>query len=788
MANHALQSIADLTTFIKHTKGEVPGPLVGPSITPVRRQVFVFGGTHVGMKRPTNHMYVLDLPTLTWTRHLASPDSARPPSARYFHSATVYRDYILYFGGMDERGRTLSDVYMFNTRDLSWVKRKTPLSIFSPKPRYAHVAHVVAHKLVVLGGQDAEGNYIMEFNVLDLASFTWTHGAALEASVGMYRTVPFQFVIDGGSKPDDHLYLFANHGFSAGVTRQLVGFQPASPQASFKDLSAQLTASATTSHANLPHTAAQAMPPGLRFPHGAVVGPYLVIAGTFINEDFQDDTSSLSGDSSNASGISHWDTSHRDRGGYQVWALHLVHWTWTRIDGGRKVQNGSWNRGFYYDGQWVAFGNATRNNIDDYHQRQYNFDHLAMTQLDAFGIYDPPADKSGGVSNRLGCDLGLTMLNEANMADVHLLTNDNQIIPANSHILTLRWPHAITLFDNATENGTHDPKLDEDDIRGGRKLGIKQKTGENASTSIVRTLTFPESYSVTLAFLQYIYTDHLVTVQQQQPATLARLLILADMYKMPRLLQLATHALHQILTIQTASVIYEAATLTNQASLQVRALRLMMQAKKWLQHQQRQKHHALHTPQHASHAAPPSLSLPVSRASPPASVSLSVSNSHYRQHQSFRLPPSSPPPMSIPPTAPASPSSPSSYPAAPSSSSFRYPQQPVFASPISPASPAFSSTFGAPTYRPISVYTSQSHTTSSGSSSKSSHDEFRLQSHFDPPRAVPSSSATTATTTDPVTPPGQKSAWKRFQKTTIALAKPRPLRVDAVNSTPFHDL
>lgn len=81
---------------------------------------------------------------------------------------------------------------------------------------------------------------------------------------------------------------------------------------------------------------------------------------------------------------------------------------------------------------------------------------------------------------------------------------------------------------------------------------------------------------MTLAFLQYIYTDHITT---SQPWVLCRLLLFADMLGISRLKELSTYALHQVLSISTARLIYETAILALQIPLQIRALKMMIHAK-----------------------------------------------------------------------------------------------------------------------------------------------------------------------------------------------------------------
>jgi hypothetical protein len=165
------------------------------------------------------------------------------------------------------------------------------------------------------------------------------------------------------------------------------------------------------------------------------------------------------------------------------------------------------------------------------------------------------------------------MLNEPNMADMEIISTDRKSIPINSTVLAQRWKYFADLIASDKEGRTSQKKQ-------------QKKQQSHQLQHYGKRLQFTETYAVTLAFLQYLYTDHLMTAQQHQPNILSRLLILAHMFDMPRLIQLATHALHQILTISTASMVYETAALTCRTALQIRALRVMINTRKMLQQQQ----------------------------------------------------------------------------------------------------------------------------------------------------------------------------------------------------------
>lgn len=452
-------AITDLTTSIKDTTGQrPPTSLVGSTCTLVGDNVFVFGGS---TQRTTNHLYILDLLTSKWQQHIPCPDSARPPSARAYHSATVYRQhYIIIFGGLGDNGDPLNDFRLFNTLDLTWVKQKQMgPSLFTPSPRYGHVAMMTSvDRMVVMGGTGA----LHDFYVLDLEAFEWQASGSLDRPCHTINSVAERMAL----LSDQTLYHL--------------------------DSSMQQQVVAGTA-------------PGLQYPRAARVGPHWVISGI----------------------------STGDNSDYQLWSFHLETLEWTRIDTG--VTDGQ--HGMHYNNHWLFF-----------------LDHgtLVTVDLEAFGIYEPPRM----MANSLGCELGQWMLKDPHLADVYVMTNDGISIPANTHILTLRWPYAATLFGN-TVAATKE-------VEGGR---------HRHQPGIGKTLLFYEPHDVALVFLNYIYSDHLPLAPA---AIVTRLLLLATIYHMPRLVSLATHVLQQQLTLTTASIVYEAATLANQPGLQIRALRVML--------------------------------------------------------------------------------------------------------------------------------------------------------------------------------------------------------------------
>ncbi|KAI9256239.1 hypothetical protein BY458DRAFT_441815 [Sporodiniella umbellata] len=479
------QSIADLVTEVKPTTGDIPPPSIGATTVVIGSSLYLFGGRLASSRQLINHLYILNLNNNSWTRHIPEPRSAEAPQPRYFHSADVYDKYLIIFGGMGQTNKmhALSDLCVFDTERMVWKHIEKQTSLYSPKERYAHISVVSGDKLIIIGGQDIYNQYINEKNTLCLKTFTWVSAEnSLKGNYGAYRSVATSIRKADKSLWGSHMdtvCVYSNYNFS-NVTRDLESFPSLSPTSEFKNHSSNMSGGS--------------LPPGLRFPSGHILGQYMIITGVYLTS-----------------------TVHT----FQVWALNLVNLTWTRIDVGSTLTYSSWSKTCldYSKQKLIVFGNKSRKLLDDYSHRRANFDHIAIVDLETFGIYRLPPE----TSPRAVQELGLNLLNDSTFAD---LEND--------------------------------------------KTGFKR-------------LLFPENYSVTLAFFQFLYTDHIITAQQHHPQTLLRLLILSELYKIPRLRQLTVHALHQCLTISTSSMIYEVSALTGCSSLQIRALRIMLNAKRIIQ-------------------------------------------------------------------------------------------------------------------------------------------------------------------------------------------------------------
>lgn len=655
-ALQSIQSISDITTQVRHTSGDIPPPLVGASVTVLNNHAYVFAGRLVSSRKMTNSLYILNLDTFEWTRHIPPPDSERPANPRYFHSAEVYRNQIVIFGGMGYSRESadglcvLDDISVLDVETLQWKHQQIEPTLYSPRPRYAHLSSIVQNKLVVAGGQDMANSYIEEINVLDLETWAWINVKPFEKHVGAYRSIavaapsgariPVMADASNGSattnpstKPNNSdqsniegsIYLYSNYNF-ADVRRELqMVTSPGNNYSPIQDFSSLMTGSA--------------MPPGLRFPAGHILGHHLILTGTYLTPQ-----------------------THT----FSIWLMNLSSMSWSRVETGSIFSNGSWNRAILSQNQnkLMVFGNRDRDLLTDYNHRQVNYDHLAVVDMEAFGAYRLPVL----TCSPLAQEMGLTLLNEPGVSDFSIITRENTVIPINSAILRRRWPYFDNLMkdnvevtviqsndieaseDDRQQMQDEDAKREEDHaVKDDDELKTEADPTSTAETNedMPRTdtstesasdipvnntsapppsepiyiqneitikshaLHFPHTSQVIIALLQFIYTDNLLTAQQHQPHILSQLLLLADMYNIPRLKELATHALHQMLNMSTAALIFETAALSHQTSLQVRALKMMIAAKKLIQQQQQQQHRSSVTvsPRPSLHTPPPSASI-----------------------------------------------------------------------------------------------------------------------------------------------------------------------------------
>lgn len=554
--NAPTQSIAELITEFNRTTGDIPPLIIGASVTLVNKHIYVFGGRLLSNRQISNRLYILSLETMVWK--IAFPNNT-PPIPRYFHSANAQNDtHIIFYGGMTVKQRnskvsppinelaTLDDLIVLNIKTFTWEYPNFNDQTLPPS-RYAHISTLVNDRLIVVGGQDIHNNYLSDINIFDCKKRVWCEPiSSQQFQYGVYRssivgviptqlTPPFAPNVDLLSDPFDEsavmpkdtdidIHIYSNYSTSE-TTRQLHSWKLNSRNECIEASNQEEQVGTST-----------IAPPPLRFPSAFMCGQQFILAGPYINGPVQQ---------------------------FQIWALDMTSFVWSKIESGPGLSRGSWLRGMLCEtsNTFLVFGHPGRIMQDDYKNRVHCFEYLACVDIEVFGIYRPPQPSF----STIGQSLGLSMLKDSLLADVKIVTTDSQTISANSAVLAQRWPLVRSLLGPTATLQEQSKMLNTD----------------------TRTLSFPDTHIVLIAFLQFIYTDHLVTAQQHQPQILSRLLFLGDLFKITRLKELAIHALHQMLNMSTAAMIYESASLSNATSLQIRALRVLINAKKIMQRKQK---------------------------------------------------------------------------------------------------------------------------------------------------------------------------------------------------------
>ncbi|KAJ7677496.1 hypothetical protein B0H17DRAFT_944861 [Mycena rosella] len=583
-----LHSIYDLTTFCRKTTGDVPAKLVGASTTVVGSKMYLFGGRLVTERRMVADLYVFDLETYNWERILAFPEDD-VPRARYFHSVDTWNNQLIVFGGMSNEPDSpnpdelcvLNDVRFFDIASRHWLppsRLATPENLL-PRARYAQLSSVTGDRLFIIGGQDFYNTWLDDVCVYDLLAKTWSEKRDYPRHCGSYRSVAvssnqcvrfpkeemrasqapsslgpvgtrFQpndvpkgedltsseslsHLPYSAAPSDEHpsdIYLYSNYNFTD-VKRELELFSPL-PDTGFTIEDRSAAMSGTT------------FPPGLRFPTGAILGTHLIIAGIYLAHSYQS---------------------------FSIWVLDLQTMVWSRIDPGKAVESGSWFRGCLWPeaNKFMIFGNRNGNLVDDYNRRLLSWDHVAVVDLEAFGIYQPPPLKLDIPMQ----ELGLAALEEQVLADFDIVCDDGRKISCSRKLLEDRWPWfkeqrikllqtAMTAMESMPSSPMHIPLPElpgnvPDDQRPDPRL-------------TPRAFNLSEPYPITLALMQYFYSMALLTPLQTAPAVLSQLLVLATNYRITHLQTLVKHAMHRALSNSTSVGVYEVATLCSCRSLQIR--------------------------------------------------------------------------------------------------------------------------------------------------------------------------------------------------------------------------
>lgn len=130
-------------------------------------QMIVFGGFAKGER--TNEVYSLDLETLTWSQLCTSGMS---PEIRSSHSAVIFQDSLYILGGISDEGEKLNDFWRLGLKDLKWEQVKSHGE--TPSGRSGHSAVLYRDLMIVFGGMKDITKETNDMYSFDFSRNFWT--------------------------------------------------------------------------------------------------------------------------------------------------------------------------------------------------------------------------------------------------------------------------------------------------------------------------------------------------------------------------------------------------------------------------------------------------------------------------------------------------------------------------------------------------------------------------------------------------------------------------------------
>lgn len=154
------------------TVGQRPACLVNASVTYVGNdQIYAFGGFDQYTDEVYNHVLKLDLSAKQWS---LVDNYGDIPGVRMGHTACLWQgDKLLVYGGENEHRTHLSDVIIFDLKTAHWTQ--PDLNGPAPRGRARHSAVIHDEKLFISGGMTGHDNLVLDdICYLDLKTWTWS--------------------------------------------------------------------------------------------------------------------------------------------------------------------------------------------------------------------------------------------------------------------------------------------------------------------------------------------------------------------------------------------------------------------------------------------------------------------------------------------------------------------------------------------------------------------------------------------------------------------------------------
>ncbi len=167
-AQNDLESTDKKTQWVKvETHGNNrPGPIAHHTSVIYGDKMYLFGGSSM-QKVETQYFYSLDLKQFKWELIHSRGDV---PCSRDDHTAVIYEGSMVIFGGFSSDGERSNCLYRYYFKDNKWEKVSV-LGQEAPVPRAGHSALIFGDSMVIFGGRDEDSNKLNDIWIFNFTTY-----------------------------------------------------------------------------------------------------------------------------------------------------------------------------------------------------------------------------------------------------------------------------------------------------------------------------------------------------------------------------------------------------------------------------------------------------------------------------------------------------------------------------------------------------------------------------------------------------------------------------------------
>jgi hypothetical protein len=499
-------------------------------------------------------VYIFDLPTATWSQPVLS---GHPPRGRSRHAVVLHDDKLFILGGIHHNPVAHDpedDIIEYNPQevldDICYLDLKTMTWSRSWKwvARFDHQAWVRDNKLWIFGGMGKEMDKTGELISLDLSHPVF---ARTEMKQTGYQTRQARVMSEATTGQGRVLRSHRSHGPNS-PRPLLFNSRRNTPPPKTQHVPASSSSIRFLWGRDIPSEAH-----GTHFHHlcGSTLLDFAAFAssGTIRSSD---------------TGLS---------------ALDLRDMTWRRLADGVDMLGGAnwrWHYLAIAPGSTMAYllGCPIENELGA-EGEEYLSDVLPI-DLTQYGVHPEQVAGETPVAGMLGWDLGKVFDTDDAGSDFVIRAIKDEATEGDEWDVDGLWGRNM-----AAEGGAarEDDDLPPENLMGPpirvHKLILlaRWRHFQSVYNSRMREyhrgrLYLPEPYTVVRAFLYYLYTDSIATSPMcPDISTVAGLLVMANLYDMPRLRTLCLHRLYNELDVESAAVVWERAGTAGEEALRKKA-------------------------------------------------------------------------------------------------------------------------------------------------------------------------------------------------------------------------